>query len=428
MTRTLARRSSPVAAAASAHEAALLAEYAAMWAVGCSATTPEIGHGEGVAGLGSGRRQRGAGGAQQAQRRERVEQEQLVDGVVVHLGERPERDHPGRVDHAGQGTVRLERRLHRTSRTVGGGEVDRGGRRTVDAQGRQPALVAADERQPGACLGEPAGDQGAEATGGAGEQDGAVGQVDGGVGGHGITVTRVRGDRTPTWQPRRRPRSSRPPRCRAALARASLVSVSIEVLDWRRQVQDAYDAVCGPPRTRPRGTPSGWPGATTCSPVTRPARCRRWPGPAFGGLPVAAYDPAFRFEVDVVSAQPHRMEVPTGTDGVVPFDRVGAVELAGIGRVDVWWLGSYGGGLFLPLRDGLAGRPGGTFGGGRYVLDTVKGADLGGEGDRLVVDLNFAYNPSCAYDAAWACPLAPGGNTVAAQVPVGELMPDAGWA
>ena len=40
-----------------------------------------------------------------------------------------------------------------------------------------------------------------------------------------------------------------------------------------------------------------------------------------------------------------------------------------------------------------------------------------------MVDLNFAYAPSCAYDPAWACPLAPPGNRVDAEVPVGELQP-----
>lgn len=97
------------------------------------------------------------------------------------------------------------------------------------------------------------------------------------------------------------------------------------------------------------------------------------------------------------------------------------------GRLDVWRLTSYGGGLFIPMRDALAGRPGGTYGGGRYVIDTVKGADLGSDvdGGTIVLDLNFAYNPSCAYDPAWACPLAPPGNVLDAPVPVGELAPGA---
>ncbi len=198
----------------------------------------------------------------------------------------------------------------------------------------------------------------------------------------------------------------------------------LEVLDWRRRVREAYDAV----RTESHVTlaHSIWSrrrdelfATHPASPLTAEAK------KGFRGLPVAPYDPDFRFEVEVEPAEPHRMEVPTGTDGVVPFDRVGVVHLPGLGSLDVWWLATYGGGLFLPVRDGLAGREGGTFGGGRYVLDTVKGADLGGSdgGARLVVDLNFAYNPSCAYDAAWACPLAPAGNMVDAEVPVGELVP-----
>jgi uncharacterized protein len=124
-------------------------------------------------------------------------------------------------------------------------------------------------------------------------------------------------------------------------------------------------------------------------------------------------------------AEPQRLEVPTATDGVVPFDRIGAVELERIGRLDLWWLGGYGGGLFLPLRDGSAGKS--TYGGGRYLLDTVKGADLGGDDGRLVVDLNFAYHPSCTYDPRWSCPLTPEGNRIAAPVTVGELLPPGGW-
>ena len=97
---------------------------------------------------------------------------------------------------------------------------------------------------------------------------------------------------------------------------------------------------------------------------------------AFAGLPVAPYDPALRFEVAVdTDVEAGGFEVATGTDGVVAFERAGAVHLPGLGTLDVWWLAAYGGGIFLPLRDGLAGR--GTYGGGRYVLDTVKGADLG---------------------------------------------------
>ena len=56
------------------------------------------------------------------------------------------------------------------------------------------------------------------------------------------------------------------------------------------------------------------------------------------------------------------------------------------------------------------------------MLDAVTGADLGGRDGWLVIDLNFAYNPSCAYDPAWACPLAPPGNVLDHPVPAGELL------
>lgn len=143
---------------------------------------------------------------------------------------------------------------------------------------------------------------------------------------------------------------------------------------------------------------------------------------AFTGLPVKPYDPDWRFEVQIAAAEPRRIEVATGTDGIVPFELIGTADVVGVGPLYVWRLASYGGGIFLPVKDALAGKPGGTYGGGRYLLDTVKGADLGAgdQPDSLVLDFNFAYNPSCAYDPEWACPLAQPGNTAAVDIPVGE--------
>jgi len=142
----------------------------------------------------------------------------------------------------------------------------------------------------------------------------------------------------------------------------------------------------------------------------------------FSGLPVEPYDPAWRFTVEVQEAEPKRMNVETGTDGIVPFERIGIAAVPGVGALDVWKLSSYGGGIFVPIKDALTRVPGGTYGGGRYLIDTIKGADLGqGAGaTSLVLDFNFAYNPSCAYDPEWACPLAQAGNTVDVEIPVGE--------
>jgi uncharacterized protein (DUF1684 family) len=203
--------------------------------------------------------------------------------------------------------------------------------------------------------------------------------------------------------------------------------MSLTLLGWRRAVHALYAEVRA--ATDPAAAHAAWVDGRDAllathpdSPVTAEDRA------TFRGARIAPYDPALRFEVEMdPDVEPHRLEVPTATDGVVPFDRIGVLRLPDVGDLDVWWLGSYGGGLFVPVKDALAGRE--TYGGGRYLIDTVKGSDLGGEVDRVtgrgtvVADLNFAYNPSCAYDPAWMCPLAQPGNVVPVELRVGELYP-----
>ena len=195
---------------------------------------------------------------------------------------------------------------------------------------------------------------------------------------------------------------------------------SLSLMDWRRRVAALYAEIRADPD--PRAAHELW-SATRAkllathpdSPV--PAAQR----PAYPGPRIAPYDPSLRLRVEMATdVEAQRLDVATGTDGVVSFERIGRLHLPGIGDLDVWWLLSYAGGLFVPVKDALAGSA--TYGGGRYLLDTAKGADLGGEDGWLVADLNFAYNPSCAYDPAWACPLAPPGNTVQAPIRAGELF------
>lgn len=110
------------------------------------------------------------------------------------------------------------------------------------------------------------------------------------------------------------------------------------------------------------------------------------------------------------------------TRGMIPMTLIGSVRLPPPldAVIDVWWLQQYAGGLFLPLRDGTAGQA--SYGGGRYALDSAKGADLGGRDERLIIDLNFLYHPSCRYNDAWVCPLAAPGNTISAPVQAGERL------
>ena len=196
--------------------------------------------------------------------------------------------------------------------------------------------------------------------------------------------------------------------------------MTLSLQDWRRRVAAIYAAARAVPDPE-----AGWRlwrdgrdelfAGHPDSPLDARARDR------FTGLPFAPYDPELRFTATVEPAPPRRLELPTETDGTVPLERIGTVSLGPVGAIDVWWLGGYGGGVFLPLRDGTAGQS--SYGGGRYLLDTVKGADLGMDGARLVVDLNFAYNPSCAYDPHWVCPLAPRANRLSLAVRAGEKAP-----
>jgi uncharacterized protein (DUF1684 family) len=197
--------------------------------------------------------------------------------------------------------------------------------------------------------------------------------------------------------------------------------MSLTLLDWRRRVHELYAQVRadGDPESAHERWRRGRDELFATHPDSPLLPADR---ESFDGLPVAPYDPSLRFEVTLdEDVEPRRFEVPTATDGVVPFERFGVMHLPGLGDLDAWWLASYGGGLFVPVKDATAGHE--TYGAGRYLLDTVKGADLGSTpSGALVVDLNFAYNPSCAYDPAWVCPLAPPGNTLAVPVRAGELM------
>ena len=196
---------------------------------------------------------------------------------------------------------------------------------------------------------------------------------------------------------------------------------ALDVADWRRRVHASYTAVRE--ATDLRAAHDRWRRDRDDLFATHPSTpLLPEDRPDFTGLPVRPYDPDWRFEVALTPSAPRGFEFETGTDGTVPFELIGIAEVPGVGSIDVWRLMSYGGGIFVPIRDALAGKHGGTYGGGRYLLDTVKGADLGPgrEPQSLVLDFNFAYNPSCAYDPMWACPLAQPGNTVQVEIPVGE--------
>ena len=199
---------------------------------------------------------------------------------------------------------------------------------------------------------------------------------------------------------------------------------TLQLADWRRRAAELYARV----RATEEPLEAWW--------IWREGRDRLFRGHPqtpldpdvredFAGLAYFDYDPALRFLVEVGPAAGAETEiVELGADGTIRLEPAGrtlglASDLGG--ELTLYWVAGYGGGLFLPFTDATSGR--GTFGGGRYVLDGIKGADLGSAAGRLVVDFNFAYNPSCAYSPAWTCPLAPPGNRLGAAIEAGERMP-----
>lgn len=198
----------------------------------------------------------------------------------------------------------------------------------------------------------------------------------------------------------------------------------LDLLDWRRRVADLYGEVRrrGPSETTWRW----WRDARDelfathpSSPLPAPRRA------SFTGLPVFPYDPDLRLgALDVHGAEPLTLQIGHSSGGTTPARRIGTIALP-LGDVahpvSVFWLEVYGGGVFVPFRDATNGDA--TYGGGRYLLDTVKSADLGGRGGQLEIDLNFAYHPSCVHDPTWSCPLAPLDQRLVVGVEGGERLP-----
>lgn len=127
-----------------------------------------------------------------------------------------------------------------------------------------------------------------------------------------------------------------------------------------------------------------------------------------------------RFLVDVDPiVEREILEVPLQADGDFRMQRIGKVHFSfkeNQVELSLFWVLGYAGGLFLPFRD----RSEESYPGTRYLLDTIKGADLGMEQGKLVLDFNFVYNPSCAYHPRWHCLLAPAENWLQIPINVGE--------
>ncbi len=207
------------------------------------------------------------------------------------------------------------------------------------------------------------------------------------------------------------------------------MSGHLDLADWRRQVWQLYhdlrdDPNPGPDRLRAfRDAKDRLFAAHPQSPIPAGERA------AFAGLAYWPHEPRLRLLAHLEpDAEAPSLDLPVSAGDPFAFNRVGWVSFpvdGAIQRLAVYWLAGYGGGVFIPFRDATSGVE--TYGGGRYLWDSVKGADLGSSGDELVLDFNYAYHPSCTYDPRWSCPLAPRDNWLTVPIPAGErLTPDHG--
>ncbi len=196
-----------------------------------------------------------------------------------------------------------------------------------------------------------------------------------------------------------------------------------DLLDWKRRIFELYAEIRSAP-----DPPEAWLlwrevrdelfRLHPQSPLTEKARA------GFTGVEYFPYDRRLRVLAEVEQAESESLEIAGSAGSTVRFTRFGRAgfELAGERRtLELYWLEGYGGGIFVPFGDETNGSE--SYGPGRYVLDSVKGADLGMEESRLVLDFNFAYNPSCSYDPRWACPLCPPPNRLPIPIRAGERVP-----
>jgi uncharacterized protein (DUF1684 family) len=200
----------------------------------------------------------------------------------------------------------------------------------------------------------------------------------------------------------------------------------LDLVDWRRRVAELFAEL----RRRPpdearlswfraqkdalfRGHPQ--------SPLTPADRL------TFHGLSYWAYDPSARVEARFVADEEAHSPGNGASRGHqdIAFHRIGFLDFdlqARALRLAALWIEGYAGGLFVPFTDATSGHE--TYGGGRYLLDTIKSADLGSNSasGTVELDFNYAYHPSCVYDPRWVCPLAPPQNRLPIAVRAGERL------
>jgi hypothetical protein len=137
---------------------------------------------------------------------------------------------------------------------------------------------------------------------------------------------------------------------------------------------------------------------------------------AFSGLRYFPERPELRLALPVEPFdQGSLIVMQTSTGDAQEYRRLGRLRFTVDGQEAVLTLfQDESGGLFLPFADALAGSE--TYGAGRY-LEPEQLAD-----GRVLLDFNLAYNPYCAYNDEWSCPLTPPENRLTVAIRAGERL------
>jgi uncharacterized protein len=145
------------------------------------------------------------------------------------------------------------------------------------------------------------------------------------------------------------------------------------------------------------------------SPLTREQK------KAFTGLSYFPEAPELRLKVMVERAETSEtIQMQTSTGAVQPYQKFGRFKFTVDGQEAALTIYSGDYGYFLPFADALAGSE--TYGAGRYLEPEPE------EEGKFLVDFNLAYNPYCAYNPNWSCPIPPKENRLAVAIRAGEKV------
>jgi len=135
----------------------------------------------------------------------------------------------------------------------------------------------------------------------------------------------------------------------------------------------------------------------------------------FHGLNYFPENPALRLEVQAEKTVGKKeMQVQTSTGETQVYQRWGRFRFQVDGQPAELTILFSNSGYFLPFVDSLAGQE--TYPAGRYLEPEPLG------GGRFRIDFNLAYNPYCAYNDQWSCPLTPFENRIKVPIRAGEKL------